>query len=249
MASEAQNTPSDTDSDRHPEQEEHGQSTPEGTQAAGDALQRAIAEALQPALSQMQESVTQDADAHEEGDTPVPQAEPHPATSSDDGGAPPRNESNTNPSADDTQGSNTMATDSDQTSQQNAGDQDNDGTQHTEQRASNQSARRSSSSSNPPARKSTSSSKRSGSGNARSYNPAQVARVGRLNMARAWRDQGSVYEAIKAYEEILAAYPGTGVAAAAVEDLTQMAQNLEAQGQFHAALDLYHRLEQLGVDR
>jgi hypothetical protein len=68
-------------------------------------------------------------------------------------------------------------------------------------------------------------------------------------MARAWRDQGSVYEALQAYEEIVAAYPGTGVAAAAIEDLVEMARNLEADGKFHAALDLYHRLEALGVDR
>lgn len=80
-------------------------------------------------------------------------------------------------------------------------------------------------------------------------NPRFAARAGLLRMARQWRDTGSTHQAVDAYKEILLNYPGTQVAAAATEELAELAQMMEAQGQFHSALEVFKMLEQLGVDR
>ncbi len=80
-------------------------------------------------------------------------------------------------------------------------------------------------------------------------NPGHTVRAGLLRMARQWRDTGSTHQAIDAYKEILTNYPGTQVAAAATQELTELAQMMENQGQFHSALEVYRMLEQFGVDR
>jgi hypothetical protein len=80
-------------------------------------------------------------------------------------------------------------------------------------------------------------------------NPKFAAREGLLRMARQWRDTGSTHQAVEAYKEILINYPGTQVAAAAVQELVELAQMMENQGQFHSALEVFRMMEQLGVDR
>lgn len=222
----------------------------EQTGADGDAqaginpIQRAIAQALEQTQAQVQDRVAQEVGEREQ------QGEGQQPASSEERQSSRQRRTKNSSSGDDNQGSTTMATNSNQTSQQDTDEQDNDQAQQPQQQANDQpQGGASSSSASPPARQSQSSPARRGSGGRRAQSPAQVARLGRLRMAREWRDQGSVYEAIHAYEEILVAYPGTGVAATAVDDLVEMAKKLEADGQFHAALDLYHRIEQLGVDR
>ena len=44
---------------------------------------------------------------------------------------------------------------------------------------------------------------------------------------------------------MLVRYPDTGVASAAVEELMAMAEDLEQQGKFYAALDIFNKLERL----
>lgn len=80
-------------------------------------------------------------------------------------------------------------------------------------------------------------------------NPQYAARAGLLRMARQWRDTGSLHQAIEAYKEILTNYPGTQVASAAVRELTELAQMMENQGQFHSALEVFKMLEQFGVEK
>ena len=70
-------------------------------------------------------------------------------------------------------------------------------------------------------------------------------RVGRLRLARTWRESGSIYQAIHAYTEVLVRYPDTGVASAAVEELMEMAESLAQQGRFYAALGIFNKLEEL----
>ncbi len=77
------------------------------------------------------------------------------------------------------------------------------------------------------------------------YDPKLAARVGFLRMARHWADTGSVHQALYVYREILVNYPGTSVASAATEDLVTLAESLEAQGQYYAALDIFRMLEEL----
>jgi hypothetical protein len=72
-----------------------------------------------------------------------------------------------------------------------------------------------------------------------------AARVGRLRLARKWRDRGGSYQAIHAYTEILIRYPGQGVANAAAEELLDLADRLEDQGGFYTVLDILDRLERL----
>ena len=75
------------------------------------------------------------------------------------------------------------------------------------------------------------------------YDPQAAARTGLLQLATAWRDAGSTYQAMHAYMEILNRYPQTGTAAAATEGLVELATNLEKQGMFYAALSIYEKLE------
>ena len=80
-------------------------------------------------------------------------------------------------------------------------------------------------------------------------NPQHAVRAGLLRMARQWRDSGSTHQAIGAYKEILTNYPGTQAAAAATQELTELAQMMENQGQFHSALEVFKMLEPLGAGR
>lgn len=75
------------------------------------------------------------------------------------------------------------------------------------------------------------------------YDPQAAARTGLLQLATAWKDAGSTYQAMYAYFEILNRYPQTGTAAAATEGLVDLARNLEKQGMFYAALSIYQKLE------
>lgn len=77
------------------------------------------------------------------------------------------------------------------------------------------------------------------------YDPQAAARTGLLNLATAWKNAGSTYQALHAYTEILTRYPQTGAAVAATEGLVDLANTLEKQGRFYAALDIYHKLEAL----
>jgi hypothetical protein len=77
------------------------------------------------------------------------------------------------------------------------------------------------------------------------FNPKLAAGVGFLRMARHWADTGSVHQAMQAYKEILVNYRGTSVASAATEDLVALAESLESQGQYYAALDIFRMLEEL----
>ena len=77
------------------------------------------------------------------------------------------------------------------------------------------------------------------------FDPRGAIPVGRLRLARSWKDAGSTYQAIHAYTEVLVRYPDTGAANAAVEELLEMAENLAQQGKYYAALNIFSKLEQL----
>ena len=86
----------------------------------------------------------------------------------------------------------------------------------------------------------------SGSGNPTYfYDPQSAARTGLLSLAAAWKEAGSTYQAMHAYIEVLTRYPQTGAAAAATEGLVDLANTLEKQGRFYAALDIFRKLETL----
>ena len=77
------------------------------------------------------------------------------------------------------------------------------------------------------------------------FDPRGAIPVGRLRLARSWKDAGSTYQAIHAYTEVLVRYPGTGAANAAVDELREMAENLARQGKYYAALNIFNNIEQL----
>lgn len=77
------------------------------------------------------------------------------------------------------------------------------------------------------------------------FDPGRAIRVGLLRLARSWQESGSTYQAIHAYTEVLARYPQTGAANAAVEELLEMADTLARQGRYYAALNIFNKLEQL----
>ena len=77
------------------------------------------------------------------------------------------------------------------------------------------------------------------------FDPQRAIRVGLLRLARNWQRNGSTYQAIYAYTQVLIRYPDTGAAHAAVEELLELAETLEQQGRFHAALNIFNQLEQL----
>lgn len=70
-----------------------------------------------------------------------------------------------------------------------------------------------------------------------------LVRVGRLRLARRWMEAGEIYQAIQAYIDILECCAGTHAADAAVEELLDLAQHLQAEGQFYAALGILKRIE------
>lgn len=77
------------------------------------------------------------------------------------------------------------------------------------------------------------------------FDPHGTIRVGFLRLARNWKETGQLYQAMHAYMTILERYPGTGVADAAVEDLMELAETFEEEGRFHAALNLFNKIEEL----
>jgi len=77
------------------------------------------------------------------------------------------------------------------------------------------------------------------------FNARHAIQVGLLRLARSWSEAGSIYQAIHAYTEVLVRYPQTGVADAAVEELLMLADKLAQQGRYHAALNIFNKLEQL----
>jgi tetratricopeptide (TPR) repeat protein len=77
------------------------------------------------------------------------------------------------------------------------------------------------------------------------HDPQAATRAAFLRLAWNWKEAGATYQAIHAYTEILARFPGTGLAAAAAEDLLDIAQTLEQQGRFHSALDIFNQLDRI----
>ena len=77
------------------------------------------------------------------------------------------------------------------------------------------------------------------------FDPRTATGVALVRLARNWHRAGSTYQAIHAYTQVLIRYPGTGVANLAVEELLELAETLEQQGRFHAALNIFNQLEQL----
>lgn len=210
----------------------------------GDALQKGIAQAFEPALAALRESRKPADDAHPEQpvsdqpDSPEPAPKAKRATSR-------RQSQKTDPPTD-TEGNSTMTAETDKKDerQNEQATEQEDSTAEAPNRQSG-----SSSSTNPPAKRDTAAPARRESSSGAQTNPKNAARLGLLHMAREWREKGSIYQALHAYEEILGRYPGTGVAAAATEELLEMARKLEAEGQFRAALEIFHKLEEYGVDQ
>jgi tetratricopeptide (TPR) repeat protein len=77
------------------------------------------------------------------------------------------------------------------------------------------------------------------------FEPRGATQVALLRLARNWHNAGSTYQAIHAYTQVLTRYPNTGAARAATEELLDIAETLERQGRFHAALNIFNQLEQL----
>jgi hypothetical protein len=75
------------------------------------------------------------------------------------------------------------------------------------------------------------------------YDPQGAARAGLLRLATDWKEAGSAYQAMHAYMEVLTRYPQTGAAAAATEGLVDLANTLQKQGRFYAALNIYDKLD------
>ena len=72
---------------------------------------------------------------------------------------------------------------------------------------------------------------------------AAPATVGFLmRSARAYQEQGNVYQATHAYCDVLDHYPETKQAQEARDRLVKMAQEYEKNGQFHTAKHLYRRI-------
>ena len=211
----------------------------------GDALQKGIAQAFEPALAALRESREPAADAHpEQPESEQPgSSEPAPKAKR----ATSRRQSQRTDPPTDTEGNSTMTAETDQkdeTQNEQATAQEDSAAEKP-----NRPSRQSSSSENSPGKRDKKTPARGKSSSGAQANPRNAARLGLLHMAREWREKGSIYQALHAYEEILGRYPGTGVAAAATEELLEMARKLEAEGQFRSALEIFHKLEEYGVDQ
>lgn len=77
------------------------------------------------------------------------------------------------------------------------------------------------------------------------FDPMAYAQAGLLNLAWRWQEAGSPIRAIHTYMELLARYPGTPAAAAAIADLVELSNKLAEQGNFHTALSIFDDLEHL----
>jgi TolA-binding protein len=73
---------------------------------------------------------------------------------------------------------------------------------------------------------------------------AAPATVGFLmRSARAYQDQGNIYQATYAYLDVLDHYPEGKEAREARDRLLKIAQEYEESGQLHRAKDLYRRID------
>lgn len=79
----------------------------------------------------------------------------------------------------------------------------------------------------------------------RMFNPDGAIRVAQLRQAREWAAAGRPYAALSLYSHLLARYPGSGVAEAAVEELVDLAAQLQEQGHAYAALKIFRKVEEL----
>jgi hypothetical protein len=71
------------------------------------------------------------------------------------------------------------------------------------------------------------------------------AQAGLLNLAASWQEAGATIRAIHVYMDLLERYPDSAAAAAAVSELAELSEKLVDDGQFHTALGIYDRLEEL----
>jgi hypothetical protein len=76
------------------------------------------------------------------------------------------------------------------------------------------------------------------------FDPLGAARVFALRLARSARERGHVYGAMYAYEGILAKYGGTVAGQTAAEEMLEMAAELEEEGKFYTALNIYDKIEE-----
>lgn len=76
------------------------------------------------------------------------------------------------------------------------------------------------------------------------FDPIAASRLATLRLARNWRFGGNTYGAMHAYERILAKYGGTPAAHAAAEELIAMAGELEREGKFYTALNIFNKVEE-----
>jgi hypothetical protein len=60
--------------------------------------------------------------------------------------------------------------------------------------------------------------------------------------AESWRREGKIHQAIDLYFWLMRNFPQTGEANKAEERLLSLAQELEAKGKTHVALDIYEKL-------
>jgi hypothetical protein len=76
------------------------------------------------------------------------------------------------------------------------------------------------------------------------FDPMGEVRVARLRLARRWRDEGAIYQALCAYADMLTRYRQTPTADAAAEELLEMATMLARQGMFHTALGIFCTIDE-----
>lgn len=76
------------------------------------------------------------------------------------------------------------------------------------------------------------------------FDPLSATRLATLRLARSWRYGGKTYAAMHAYERILDKYGGTPAANAAAEELIAMAGELEREGKFYTALNIFNKIEE-----
>src|SRR5262249_38917749 len=75
------------------------------------------------------------------------------------------------------------------------------------------------------------------------FEPRAAIRVALWDMAQSWKDAGSTYSAIYAFEELLRRYPDGGAAAAATEGIVEIVQTLQDQGKYYTALHVLETLD------
>ena len=73
----------------------------------------------------------------------------------------------------------------------------------------------------------------------------ETARASLLRIAEAWHLTGQINQAIDAYAQLLARYPGSPEAVAAAEHTLALARGYERHGQYRLALGLYEKMERL----